>query len=239
MLGRVRRLIEAVDGGAVVHFTFMRKRMHRSIALGTVLALLAVSSASFAQESTTAVSASATTTEPTTSAGSDDGKKMGIGGDLQFVLPLGDFADASGPQIGPLFRFGYRVMPALEVTARVGYLYGLSKDNSGFKTSVSNIPVWVGARYFFMEPGAGLYGAGELGLNNMTFKIDGTLLGQSVESSDSNTRFGFNVGAGYVISKELPIDIRAQFMHHNLLGTEEGEKAILGLGISAGYTASF
>lgn len=206
--------------------------MHRSIALGTVLALVAVTSVSFAQESTAAATAPATTT-------ADDGKKMGIGGDLQFVLPLGDFADASGPQIGPLFRFGYRVMPALEVTARAGYLYGLSKDNGGIKTSVSNIPVWVGARYFFMEPGAGLYGAGELGLNNMTFKLEGSILGQSMDASDSNTRFGFNVGAGYVISKELPIDIRAQFMHHNLLGTEDGEKAILGLGLSAGYTASF
>lgn len=209
--------------------------MHRSIAFGTVLALLAVTSVSFAQESTTAAPAPATTTP----ASGDDGKKMGIGGDLQFVLPLGDFADVSGPQIGPLFRFGYRVMPALEVTARAGYLYGLSKDNAGMKTSVSNIPVWVGARYFFMESGAGLYGAGELGLNNMTFKLEGSVLGQSMDASDSSTRFGFNVGAGYVISKELPIDIRAQFMHHNLLGTEDGEKAMLGLGLSAGYTASF
>ncbi len=168
-------------------------------------------------------------------------KKIGIGVEGQFMLPLGDFSDGTGPQIGPLVRFGYRVTPPLELTARTGYLFGLSKDlaGTGISTSVSNIPIWLGARYFFMEPYAGLYGAAELALNLMSVHASTTVLGQSVSQSTGLTREGFNIGAGYVISKDLPIDIRAQFSMLNLLGKETGEKTFFAIGLSAGYTFQF
>jgi hypothetical protein len=170
----------------------------------------------------------------------DEDKKIGIGVEGQFMLPLGDFGDVTGPQIGPLVRFGYRVIPALELTARTGFLFGLSKDQSAqVSTSVSNIPIWLGARYFFMEPYAGLYGAAEFALNLMTVHSTVKILGQDASASTGFTREGFNIGAGYVISKELPIDIRAQFSMLNLLGKETGETTQLALGISAGYTFQF
>lgn len=175
---------------------------------------------------------------PADSGGADD-KKMGLGVEGQFMLPLGDFADGSGPQIGPLVRFGYRVIPALELTARTGYLFGLSKDQGAVKTSVSNIPIWLGARYFFMDAPAGFYGAAELALNLMTVHSTVTILGQDASASTGFTREGFNLGAGYVISKELPIDIRAQFSMLNLLGKETGEKTFFAVGLSAGYTFFF
>lgn len=179
---------------------------------------------------------------PAPAAGGDEAdKKIGIGIEGQFMLPLGDFGKATGPQIGPLVRFGYRVMPQLELTARTGYLAGLGKTPDGVpagadvSTSVSNIPIWLGARYFFMEPYAGLYGSAELALNLMTAHT--TILGAS--ASTGATREGFNLGAGYVISKDLPIDIRAQFSYLNLLGTDTGETAFIAIGISAGYTFQF
>jgi Outer membrane protein beta-barrel domain len=170
-----------------------------------------------------------------------DDKKIVVGGDVQFVLPLNsDFSNATGPLIGAVIRGGYRVTPALEVTARIGYLAGLSKSQSAgplgnVSTSISDIPIWIGARYYLMNAPAGLYGAAEIGLNDMTAKVSegGTSL------SAGETREGFNLGAGYVISPDLPIDIRAQFMYLNLLGTENGEKALFGLGISAGYSVFF
>jgi hypothetical protein len=188
---------------------------------------------------------------PRPAADSGDEKKIGVGGELLFILPLGDLADASGPQIGPVLRGGYRVMPNLEVTARLGYLFGLKKERSfptglGTTATVSTgfnlIPVWGGARYFFMDPYAGVYGAAELGLN--------ILVPTSSQGSagDSQTRIGANLGAGYVISKELPIDIRAQFTLYNLLlkesdrnigGTTISEPTYFGLGLSVGYTAQF
>jgi hypothetical protein len=186
---------------------------------------------------------------PAADGGGDD-KKIGIGGDLLFVLPLGDLGDASGPQIGPVLRGGYRVMPNLELTARLGFLLGLKKERSfaipGLGTATVSsgfnlIPIWAGARYFFMEPQAGLYGAAELGLNILSPTVD------NGNAGDSLTRIGANAGVGYVISKELPIDIRAQFQIYNLLLKEEAsaggitisEPTYFGLGISAGYTFQF
>jgi hypothetical protein len=171
-----------------------------------------------------------------------DDKKIGVGLDAQFLLPVGDLADGTGPFIGALLRFGYRVMPELEATARVGYLYGLGKDvGGGSSVGISDIPVWVGARYFILEPSAGLYAGAEIGANILKPHISPTPPSNPItdKALESRTRFGFNLGVGYVVSKELPIDIRAQLSHLNLLGTESGEKAALGIGISAGYTLQF
>ncbi|HEY6459869.1 MAG TPA: outer membrane beta-barrel protein [Polyangiaceae bacterium] len=173
-----------------------------------------------------------------------DDKKIVVGGDAQFVLPLNsDFSNGSGPWIGVVAHGGYRITPAFEVTARVGYLAGLSKSQSttiggqkfSVSESISDIPIWIGARYYFMDAPAGLYGAAEIGINAMTghFSEDG------VSASTGETREGFNVGAGYVISPDVPIDIRVQFMDLNLLGTSSGEPSLLGLGISAGYSFFF
>jgi hypothetical protein len=174
-------------------------------------------------------------------------KKIGIGVEGQFLLILGDVGKETGPLIGPLVRFGYRVIPNLELTARTGYLFGLGKTPdgapSGFSTSISNIPIWLGARYFFMEPYAGLYGAAELAINLMTIHGSGTVAGVDQSSSTGFTREGVNLGVGYVISKDLPIDIRAQLSVLNLLGKASvagvDESTALAIGLSAGYTFQF
>jgi hypothetical protein len=179
--------------------------------------------------------------------GSMDDKKITVGGDLQFIIPVGDMSNGTGPQIGPLVRAGYRVIPPLEITARLGYLWGFNKSTSAggitVNNNVSNFPIWVGARYFFMDAPAGLYGAAELALNIMSdnFSQTGNVAGNNLGTSGSTgaTREGFNLGVGYVISPDLPIDIRAQFSYFNLLGTNSGENALFGIGLSAGYSFFF
>jgi hypothetical protein len=147
--------------------------------------------------------------------------------------------------IGPLLRFDYRVVEQLELTGRIGYLTGLSTTTSGFAqgsqvdTHLSGVPIWMGARYFFMKdkPFAGVYGAAELGMNllyNSSVLRDST--GQSITLSDSYNRFGFDLGAGYIISRELPIDFRLQYTMLNLLGRVGGETTAHAIGVSAGYT---
>jgi hypothetical protein len=86
-----------------------------------------------------------------------------------------------------------------------------------------------------MEPYAGVYGAAELALNLMS--AHASIAGSS--NSTSITREGVNLGVGYVISKELPIDIRAQFSLLNLLGKETNEKTFMAIGLSGGYTFQF
>lgn len=213
--------------------------MRKILALsGVVLTSLLISGSAFAQGAPPAPGAPAA--EPAAGGGGDE-KKMGIGLDAQFLLPLGDLADATGPFIGPLVRFGYRVTPPLEVTLRAGYLFGLSKEQGPVKFSLSNIPIWVGGRYFIMDPGAGLYAGLEIGANILKPHLDPEPPSNPLtdKALESRTRFGFNLAVGYVISKDLPIDIRAQFSHLNLLGTESGETAATAVGASVGYTFSF
>lgn len=164
-------------------------------------------------------------------------KKIGVGGDLVFVIPVGTLATASGPLLGPVLRVGYRITPRLEVTGRAGYLFGFGTNRGGgSSSSVSFIPIWAGARYFVMHPDAGLYAAGELGLNLSQLHLDPDPGSAADDAKKLRARVGFNLGVGYVISKALPLDFRVQFMHFNLLGTETGDKPFLGVGLSAGYT---
>jgi hypothetical protein len=221
--------------------------MRKILALsGVVLTSLLISGSAFAQGAPPPPPPAG---EPAPAAGGDDDKKIGVGADLQFVLPLGDFGDASGPLIGPVLRAGYRVMPPLELNLKAGFLYGLTKSQgAGAFTAdvgVNIIPISVGGRYFIMDPHAGLYAGLDIALNLIQPKA--SVNGTSVSGLDSSTRLGANIGAGYVISKELPIDIRAQFMMFNLLlkddqtvgGVKVEEKTQFGLGISAGYTFQF
>jgi len=179
---------------------------------------------------------------------SNSEKKIGVGADAMVVIPVGDLSDVSGPQLGILGRFGYRVIPKLEVTGRAGYIYGFKKGlaagipgGENVKSGVSSIPIWAGARYFFMDNSpAGLYAGAEIGLNFLTQRFEGE---NGASQSHGTTRFGLNLAVGYVISPELPIDIRAQFIHYNLLGKDSGddlvngsESALLGFGLGVGYT---
>lgn len=184
--------------------------------------------------SATPASSAPASAAPATGA-EDSGKKIIVGGDILFTLPLGDLADATGPLVGASVRAGYYLMPQFEGFVRVGYQLGLSKTTGKVKTSINNIPVYLGGRYFFMEPGTGLYGQVEVGANLLESTVD--LGGASLSSS--TTRFGFNAGAGYVISKELPLNIGAQLNYLNLLGTEAGEKSAIGATVQVGYAARF
>jgi Outer membrane protein beta-barrel domain len=172
-------------------------------------------------------------------------KKISVGADLLFVLPVGDLSNDTGPQIGPLLRGGYRIMPALELTARIGYLFAFGKSQNPTplvtgSTSVTDIPVWLGARYFVGDAPAGLYAAAEIGVNFLNASY--TVNPGNVQKSTGDTRGGFNLGVGYVISKDLPIDVRLQYSYLNLIGANtgpSGDGSLMGIGLSAGYSFFF
>jgi hypothetical protein len=174
---------------------------------------------------------------------SSEDKKIAVGADLLFVLPVGTLSNLTGPQIGPLLRGGYRLMPQLEATARIGYLFafGRSQSTAGGtnSTSVTDIPIWLGARYFLGDAPAGPYAAAEIGLNFLSASQSGTLNGQNFSQSNGSTGFGFDLGVGYVISKDLPIDLRLQYSYLNLIGAGAGNYSLMGFGLSAGYSLFF
>src|SRR5262245_2474261 len=122
-----------------------------STRLAIVLTSMLYAGSAIAQAPAAASPGGAPAAAPPTAASGED-KRIGVGVDGQFVLPLGDMRDGTGPQIGALVRAGYRVTPPLELTARLGYLAGLSKEQppnallGTIKTSISNIPIWLGGR---------------------------------------------------------------------------------------------
>ncbi len=151
------------------------------------------------------------------SASIPEDKKLTFGGDLALQLPVGNLANITSLGIGVLGRIGYAVQPNLEITGRIGYVYGLPKDQAalsgltingtgGYNTSVSYVPVLGGARYYFGGKREGLHGDAELGLNFVS--TTSSFGGISVSSSTTNV--GSNLGVGYLLDGNLPIDLKAQ-----------------------------
>lgn len=194
----------------------------------------------------------------------DDFRRVALSAEAQMLVPVGDLSEDSGLLLGPTIRFGYRVARPVELTVSASYLFGLtvSKGTLPIKGEggLNLVPLMVGARYFFFpetesetqsdrEAGrrhrySGLYLNTEIGLNLIIPKAE--INGKAVENLDTRPRFGGNAGLGYIISKRLPIDVRAQFSLINLFGKEDqvqgvkiDEKTLYGIGISAGYTLQF
>jgi len=148
-----------------------------------------------------------------------------IGADLAFQLPLGNMADVTGMGFGALIRGEYKLMPNLNLTARAGYIYSLKKDNGGLKSSIDNIPIWVGGKFFITDM---IYAGAEVGVNIMTAKVETSFLGTTVSGSSGETKFGGDVGAGLLLGD---IDVRAQVLILDF--GHSGDS--MGVMINAGY----
>jgi hypothetical protein len=181
--------------------------------------------------------------EPKKPAIAEPDRKVSVGADVAVLVPVGELADDTGVAVGPLLRLGYLVGGGAELTLRSGYLHSFEKTNAAFSTRTSNVPIWFGARYFFMEPHAGLYGSFEMGPNFLLEKRTGSSSSfidggrdVAVTQKDTEPRFGLNLAVGFVVSKAVPIDIRAQYSYLNVLGGDDGEDPLMGVGASVGYT---
>lgn len=170
-------------------------------------------------------------------------KRIGVGIDLVFIIPLGAFDRQTGLPIGPVVRFGYRVLPPLEVSMRAGYLFALAKDQqAGVVAKLDILPVWLSVRYFLLRPFVGPYVAADVGANLYLPAVEPPPPGAAGDMvTEGRWRFGANFGAGYVVSDSLPIDFRAQLVLPNLVGKDSnlGEKTHVGIGGGVGYTLQF
>jgi hypothetical protein len=170
-------------------------------------------------------------------------KRIGLGIDAVFLFPFGELADATGVLVGPLVRFGYRVLPSLETSLRAGYLFAYTKDQpGGVRTKLDLLPVWIEARWFIIEQFTGPYAAIAGGLNMYLPTIEPPIPGPAGDRvTELRVRGGVNVGAGFVLSASLPIDLRAQILLPNLIGRDDALKEMthFGVSLSVGYTFQF
>lgn len=151
-----------------------------------------------------------------------------FGVDGGFLLPLGDLADATGPAIGVLGRFEYPVALNATVTARAGYLHGLSESTGDFSFSVSHVPILGGFKFFPSQrplQQGGLYLGAEFGPNLVIARASDSI----ASDSDSEFRFAFGLGAGFEVGM---VDLRGGLFVADI--GEFGDS--MGLLFSAGLT---
>lgn len=124
------------------------------------------------------------------------------------LIPLGAIAETTGPGIGATVGFDHRLVPSFSLTGRVGYIGGLDKEKAlgpmKLTSSVSEVPVFAGVKYFFAGQPKGLYYAQELGIvfttvAEETKTDDPTLASVNRKGSDTSVLFGGNLGVGYRI----------------------------------------
>jgi hypothetical protein len=167
--------------------------------------------------------------EPTTRTFGGASHSLGI--DTGVRIPFGNWADATGiVGIGGLFRYEYLgISPQFNVTTRIGFIYGLSKDNGGAKSSTNELPVLAGVKYYFTGYTSGkrqgLNIAGELGLVYITAKAE--FMGTSYKSSEA--KFGFMAGAGYEVAN---FDLGARFFAPSVSDIGEFKGVVVTLGYS-------
>jgi len=134
---------------------------------------------------------------PASPAGPAPAPRSKLGGDLAFVLPLGDYSEGITSALGMFGRFERAMGPRSFATIRLGYLYHLidSEPSLGVDVSFVMFPIFVGARYNFAPTGDGLFLISEGGFNILWSSVSAPDLG--IEDSSTRARFALNLGAGY------------------------------------------
>lgn len=163
------------------------------------------------------------------------------------MLPVGPIAADSGPMVGPLVRLGFQATANLELGMRSGYLYGLDKEiAAGQVTALSSIPIVASVRWFFaghvFGPGVGPYAGVEAGANLLRRRYRTTaesgLLELDFDAKEEKWTAGTTAGVGWVFSRKVPIDLRAQVAAIDLFSGRGATNAVA-LGATAGWTIYF
>ncbi|WP_231424551.1 MULTISPECIES: outer membrane beta-barrel protein [Pedobacter] len=143
-------------------------------------------------------------------------KNLGIG--LNVGVPT---SDAYSIAIGGDLRYQFNVDKQLSIPVTAGYTHLSGKEigNTGVNySSFGYIPVKVGAKYFFNESGAGLYGLAELGAGFGT-------------NEGSGTSFVYSPAIGYAWSNGIDLGAKYEGLARN--GNSTG---YVGLRIAYGFS---
>jgi len=139
--------------------------------------------------------------------------KMAVGGQVGLSFPMGDFGDLASMGWGFIGNYFYGVTPEIDLTGTIGY-YSWGGDVEGTDLSFSDVPVIVGARYYFQRAEFTPYGMADLGLHFMSggFTYVNPFTGQSTTVDNSNTEFGLGLGGGFLYNiGEMMLDVNLKF----------------------------
>jgi hypothetical protein len=134
----------------------------------------------------------------TTAISSNSQEKFFVGSELEFGLPIGNYADINGVGGALMVTGEYPLLDVLSATARIGFQFHMEKNIPGVGDArVHSIPVLLGAKYYLMPERQGLFGALELGMFDL---LTGVSSG-GVSASQSDLKFGAGLGIGYAMKE--------------------------------------
>jgi hypothetical protein len=167
-----------------------------------------------------------------------DAKRFVVARDFAIVMPVGALSDESAAMYGPLVRLGFHVNDSFEVGVRFGYLRGFDKEVDGVTGSLSSLPITATTRWFPLGDRSGPYAGAELGANVFRQVFSPRTSFWDVSADATWVRPSANVGFGWVWSRALPMDLRAQIASLDLFG-KGGPTGSLMVGLTAGWSFFF
>ncbi len=143
-----------------------------------------------------------------------EGPRFGLQAGLS--LPQGDLKDAVDSKMGFSggahmtvgFAGGHMLRP------RVDYVwfpeYSVSMPGASASTKISGLSAGADYLYFVEGKPQGFYLTGGLALVQWKTEVSGSFLGYSVSASDTTTKLGIAVGAGYQFNRTVGAEVRYQ-----------------------------
>lgn len=130
---------------------------------------------------------------------------------LEFAIPLGDFGDAANFGIGGSGLYEVGITDNFAALANVGVLFYATEFD---EVSITQIPIQVGARYYFLEQREGLFAGIKTGLHlTITSMDDVEAGGITIEGdSESNANFSFAPEVGYFINENISVSLKYQIV---------------------------
>jgi len=139
--------------------------------------------------------------------------KISIGFNGGAAIPTGDFGDGFDLGWGGNALFVFHISPNADLTASAGYISWSGKDS--VDATFSSIPVLFGAKYLFGSDKVHGYGSAELGVHFTTLDLPEIDLGagEVFGGKQSNTYFGWAIGAGllYNINEKIDLDFNVKY----------------------------
>jgi opacity protein-like surface antigen len=149
---------------------------------------------------------------------------LGVNGGL--ALPGGTMSDLYETGYGGGINAGYDLSPDVQLFLGVNY-YSHKFNNDVFNdlydffgvtekpsvdATLSVIPVYVGARYFFAKSGFNPYAEAKIGMHFMSLKAASVKIGTetiNVSKEESVSKFGWGLGIGFQapVSKGICVDV--------------------------------
>jgi opacity protein-like surface antigen len=137
---------------------------------------------------------------------------------LIYALTFGDFGKIYSSAIGLELTYAYILSQQIMLVGSLGYLSWIHKNSlpAGIEESFSSFPFMIGLRYFFLKQMTVLlpYLTLQLGLHFLKQTTKYSFGSFSDEFSESQTKFGLNIGTGflYCIAAALFIDFSIRYM---------------------------